>query len=367
MTSRVFGGVLTVNCLHRRATAVVAANSLAVLLMMSVSAPAGAGVVGHGASPATHAATSHEATSARPPINWKIARIPKGWFFRTGVSNATKQKAVAPLARAEATLHASANPNCSACAPPLLFTPNDYVMGGLSGTPGVTTITPVYWAPSGYSFPGTYESVIDKYLSDVAAASKSTSNVFAVAEEYYQQIGTGPKQYIQYQVTANAQISDADSYPTSGCPLSTGFTECITDAQLQSELSTLASSDGLTVDDSHIYMVFFPPNVETCFDSAGSQCSTNVYCGYHSAFSSGTSPLIYANMPYPPLNGCGDPWDGPQAPNGNAYADAMISIVSHEYNEAITDWDGAWLDSAGYEIGDECAYVYGNPVGGSLS
>ncbi|HLI43562.1 MAG TPA: IPT/TIG domain-containing protein, partial [Acidimicrobiales bacterium] len=46
---------------------------------------------------------------------------------------------------------------------------------------------------------------------------------------------------------------------------------------------------------------------------------------------------------------------------------AMISIVSHEYNEAITDWDGAWLDSAGYEIGDECAYVYGNPVGGSLS
>ncbi len=46
-------------------------------------------------------------------------------------------------------------------------------------------------------------------------------------------------------------------------------------------------------------------------------------------------------------------------PNGNSYADAEISVISHEASESITDWDGAWFDSAGFEGADECAYTYG--------
>ncbi len=330
-------------------------------LLLGVSATAAAAPAG--------AAGAVRRARARPAVNWKIAGLPKGWLFRSGVSSATRARTLAPLGKAMRSA-ASSNPACSGCSPPLLFTPNAYVMGGESGTPGVTTITPVFWAPSGYSFPGTYESVIGRYLSDVAAASGTNGNVFSVAEQYYQQIGAGPDQYLQYHVTADPQIADGAAFPPSGCSV-TGYTACITDAQEQAELTRLAGADSLTVNDSNIYMVFFPPNVATCFNSGpagkSNPCSTNVYCAYHGAYELSGSPLIYANMPYPALNGCGDPWDGAQSPNGNPYADAMISLISHEYNEAITDWDGAWFDSNGNEDGDECAYVYGAPLGGSLA
>jgi hypothetical protein len=39
-------------------------------------------------------------------------------------------------------------------------------------------------------------------------------------------------------------------------------------------------------------------------------------------------------------------------------------MLSHEASESITDYSSAWLDVAGFENGDECAYVYGVPVGG---
>ena len=91
--------------------------------------------------------------------------------------------------------------------------------------------------------------------------------------------------------------------------------------------------------------------------------SHGTYCGYHSAFVSSSTTKLYANEPYPPLNGC----SGFEAPNGDAEADAEISIVSHEANETITDYSNAWRDNGGtgYEDGDECAYTYGNALGGS--
>jgi hypothetical protein len=50
-----------------------------------------------------------------------------------------------------------------------------------------------------------------------------------------------------------------------------------------------------------------------------------------------------------------------ETPNGNADADTEVSPTSHEIMEAITDPDvnTGWYDAAGFENGDECAYVYG--------
>jgi hypothetical protein len=264
-----------------------------------------------------------------------------------------------------------ANPSCGLCAPPLQFHAGLPVMGGLSATAGEATITPVFWAPSGYSFPISYKLVIDGYLANVAAASGSESNVFGVSEQYYQQADAStPQRHIQYLVHAGAEVDVDDPFPAPdvhGCTAASGYRACVSDAALQAEVHTAAAAHGLVEDDAHLYMVFFPPGVETCENAApaGSTtpCSINLYCAYHSGFFDVDKIAIYANEPYPDLNGCSDFVNGAQAPNGDAYADTAVSLVSHEANEAITDTFGAWFDGAGFENGDECSYVYGTPLG----
>ena len=300
-------------------------------------------------------ATSATASTYQPTAAQRAAvDTPRGIVYRRGA-----QPALAAGQHATST-----NPACPTCSPPLVFSPNNPVAGGTSGTPGHVTITPVFWAPTGYSFNASYKTIIDGYLANVAADSGTNSNVFGVAQEFYQQLNGGANQYITYHVTAGAEIDVTDTYPTPGCTIATGYTACVTDAQLQTEVANTVAANNLTANDSNIYMFFFPPNVETCM-TGGTSCSSNVYCGYHGGFypTGGAQPYLYANMPYPNLNGC----SGGQSPNGDPYADAQVSIISHEANETITDYGNAWRDSAGYEDGDECAYTYGTPLGGSFA
>jgi len=47
-------------------------------------------------------------------------------------------------------------------------------------------------------------------------------------------------------------------------------------------------------------------------------------------------------------------------PNGNLGADAMVNIMSHELDEAVTDPDlNAWFDRRGNENGDKCNFNFG--------
>jgi len=269
------------------------------------------------------------------------------------------------------------NPNCGTCAPPLLFTTATPVGGGLTGTPGHVTITPVYWAPSGFSYSAGYKTVVNGYLANVAAASNTNTNVFAVETQYYQTMSAVTK-HIQYVISTTAEIDLTDQFPaqslSTGCVADSGFSACVADGALQRELQTNLTSLSKPIDDAHIYMVFFPRQtsdgqpVETCQangSSATQACSTNVYCAYHSGLFVGPGSnqyLLYGNEPWPDLSLCVGNL-GPQAPNGDTFGDAEVSPLSHESNETISDWAGAWFDSAGAENGDECAYVYGNNLG----
>ena len=303
------------------------------------------------------AAASVRAQAARADahVNWAVAGRPRGFVFKHGVHGVQGVQGVQPRSGLSGPSRTtSTNPECQAfgpnppCDPPLLFTADDPVMG--SSSPGHVTLTPVYWAPAGYSFPASYKSIINTYLADVAAASGTTGNVFAVATEYYQKLGANPNQYIQYSVNAGAEVDVSAAYPaqdaTTGCTVSSGSgnTACVADGSIQTQLQTTLHADSLPVDDSHLYLVFFPPNVETCqLNGAGdvTPCSVNSYCGYHGAFqdaSANNAPAIYADMPYGDPSGCGDPYNGTQAPNGNSYADTEISVTSHEASESITDW-----------------------------
>jgi len=266
--------------------------------------------------------------------------------------------------------------------PPLLFHGGAVMM-----TPSTSplVITPIFWNPSGHPMSSAYKSLIVTYLDDVAAASGQNTNVFSVLNEY-----SGSNGQIHYDISIGSTVNNTSSLPKSGCTVArndrsgiyadgTGYNACLDDAQLQAKVNSVTSSLGLPHNLSHIYVLFLPKAVESCFNAGSTTTSSNectinhqpsaAFCAYHSE---DPASAVYANMPYPIYESgtgftCGS--DGNfgvvESPNGNPDADVEISPTSHETSEAVTDPDTmtGWYDSSGFEIGDECAYVYGGTQG----
>ena len=158
------------------------------------------------------------------------------------------------------------------------------------------TVTPIFWEPLGrrFVFPPKYESIIDSYVSNVAAASGSTDNVYSVDTEYYD-MADGAESYIKYDIHAGGPVVDTDAFPPYNCSPAPGYTACITDLQLKAELRLITSDLRLPTNLAHFYPVFFPPGVETV-DIDGSN-SYDGFCGYHRAFGPNGDKTVYADMP----------------------------------------------------------------------
>jgi hypothetical protein len=219
----------------------------------------------------------------------------------------------------------------------------------------------IYWVPSGYMVDANYESLINRYLADVAAASGSLTNAYSVATQYYDNAAA-----IHYQSTFGGSYVDTNPFPASGCNdfhKGSGDPVCLTDQQIQDEIQNVLTAKGWHAGPDTMFFLLTPKGVGSCFDGTSSECTTNAYCAYHNDFvDSSGDPVIYANEPYDatiPGGGC---WDG-TSPNGDD-ADATINTMSHEHNESITDPLGdAWLNSTGAENGDICAWNFGSQLG----
>lgn len=216
----------------------------------------------------------------------------------------------------------------------------------------------IYWIPSGYSVDQNYESLIKGYLQNVAAASGSANDMNAVDKEYSDT--TGP---IVGNSTFGGAFVDTHPFPASSCnEPGLSLAACLTDAQLQTEIDAVLKQEGWSGTTSHLFFIFTPQNVGSCADAGSTYCAFQSYCAYHSFFQSpdGEGTVVYANEP----DAGGTPaCDTGQDPN-NDDADRTIDTLSHEMNESITDpLLNAWFDQAGGEIGDKCAYFFGNSLG----
>ena len=215
------------------------------------------------------------------------------------------------------------------------------------------TVYAIYWVPSGYSVSSGYESLINRFFSDVAADSGKTSNVYFSDTQYYDTVNGD----VSGQSTFAGPVSDSDAFPSNGCR--DRYTKvCLTDSQLQHEISHVISTHGLPTGLGTVYFLFTPKAVGSCY---GSSCAYSYFCAYHSWIGSGNTATLYANMPYAAYvpSRCGSG----QSPNGND-ADSTINVTSHEHNESITDPLGsAWYDSSGNEDGDKCAWNFGTALG----
>ena len=262
-----------------------------------------------------------------------------------------------------------------------------YHTGPVMGTPaqpGSDTIYPIFWSPPGYSFSPRYEQLIKQYLRDVAATDGRPTNNYSSSNQYYEVVN-GVKQHVRYDVHDGGAIRISTPIPNTGngCTATGTDTACVSDAQIHTMLSALLAKRGLPSDLAHIYLVYFPQRVETCiYTSGATYCSagakTNVqYCAYHSWFggtplAGGTpTPPLYGNMPYPyhtTVPGTPECAVPPtESPNHTLEADTAISITSHETIEALTDpeFTGWWNPRTSQEIGDQCAYLFGTPLGGT--
>ena len=221
----------------------------------------------------------------------------------------------------------------------------------------------IYWGP-GASAPGSgsfpdagYQTVINRYFSDVARASGATSNVYAVETQYYDSSGSR----IQYASTAGAALVDDSPYPASGCSDTVAATTvCLSDSQIQAEVAKLVPKP----DPQTVYFVFTGKGAGSCY--SGSSCAFSSYCAYHSSFASNGKSYLYANQPYadtvPTACDAGFHPNGAESPD----ADATINVASHEHRESINDpFGNAWYDRRGYEGSDKCAWNFGTTSNGS--
>ena len=297
-------------------------------------------------------------------------RPTKGVHMRVLPSLSTSLRQLLHL-RAKAPRHPNGrHPNVSCPDPTCNLT---YHGGALVIGPHTTHV--VYWQPPGYTVTANYHTLIERYLTDVAADSSRATNVYATDTQYDDSTNT----FIQYQQTFAGATTDTTAFPATqaGCPLTDGtntVANCLTETQEATELDNFIQANGLPRGLGHIYFFVLPDNVETCFDDfsdCGNVLNTSPrYCAYHSSFNIGGHGLtLWANQPYIGFaSGHCNSGDANARPNGDV-TDHELNVISHEHNETITDPTGAgWFDTNGAgENGDKCNFDFGTAIGSNTN
>jgi hypothetical protein len=150
-----------------------------------------------------------------------------------------------------------------------------------------------------------------------------------------------------YYNASNTHVSNSVSF---GGSTSVGYSQgtALSDSQIQ---AVVASTN--PTDTNGVYFVL------TSKDVTATSGFCTQYCGWHTHGAINGHDIKYSFV--------GNPDRCPSAcaaqttsPNGNAGADGMASIISHELEEAATDPDlNAWFDRQGQENADKCAWTFG--------
>lgn len=215
----------------------------------------------------------------------------------------------------------------------------------------------IFWLPDGYAFEPSgsssnsrFQHLIEQYFQDVGGTP-----FYNILSQYYDDVG-GP---VRNVVTLGGSYVDTTSYPAAGTTR-----DPLLDSDITGEIDHVISlkQGAWHVDPDHIYFIFTGYNVQECAGSSASDGCTfshhreTDFCAYHSY---SASKVIYAYLPV--VDGCLD-LPTAQSPNHDPIADAVISTVSHEQFEAVSDpaMDG-WYDSTTNEgeLADKCLRVYG--------
>ena len=227
---------------------------------------------------------------------------------------------------------------------PLIYTRGGEVMTGN------VTLHAIYWIPdklqdgSSTELSDTYMNLQNQMLDDFFGHGLSSN-----LTQYYQTI-QGVTTYISGKGSFDGAYIHRDPFPESSCQASNTPDNCMTDADIQTEIQKLADLNGWQGGMQHLYMIYTSKGEDICDDSSKkSACANADWCGYHGHVDQ-NPPILYAVMPYGDPDGCGYS----KSPNQNPEADATLTTASHEISEAMTDPIDAWASYRGNEIADLC-------------
>ena len=202
-----------------------------------------------------------------------------------------------------------------------------------NGGPLILGTTNVYYIWYGNWNGNTAPNILTELAQNIGG-----SRYFNINTTYYD----GSNTHVSNSVHYAGSTTDSYSQGTS-----------LSDAQIQAVVSSAISSGRLPKDTSAVYFVLTSSDV-----TANSGFCTQ-YCGWHTHGTISGSDIKYSFVGNPDRcpSACEQQTTGP---NGNAGADGMASIISHELEEAVTDPDlNAWYDTRGAENADKCAWTFG--------
>jgi hypothetical protein len=249
--------------------------------------------------------------------------------------------------------------NVNQFAGPLL-----YHAGGQVMLPFVAAYN-IYWDPSTLQ-DGSATGYSANYGTPTVLASAwlPAHGLFNIATQYFQTI-SGTTTYINNGGGLGGFVVPTTAYPAHDATACGTQVNCVSDAQMRTQIQAVMSTQGWTGGLNKIFVLFTSSGEITCFNS--SNCSFGgspfTYCAYHSSFTFGGQPVIYAIIPYGQSAGCQEPGQTtPNDPNG----DLAANVQTHEITEAATDPFGtAWFDASANEIGDLCNFNFGTNTWGS--
>jgi len=182
----------------------------------------------------------------------------------------------------------------------------------------------------------------------------SGNSATTILTDLAQSIGGSPYFNINttYYDGSNRHVTNAVQYMSS---TTDNYTRgnALSDADIQTIVSSAISSGRLPIDTNGVYFVLTSSDV----NETSGFCTQ--YCGWHTYGTIASSNIKYAFIGNPDRcpSACEAQTTGP---NGNAGADGMASIISHELEEAVTDPNlNAWYDRRGQENADKCAWTFG--------
>jgi len=161
---------------------------------------------------------------------------------------------------------------------------------------------------------------------------------------YYQQIN-GKRTFVQ-------PSADVD-----GCTVDTGSQGLSLDGDTGSQVSDVVdhalSTKSLKTDPNGVYLVLTASNVNVAD-------FMTLLCAYHYFYDTAQTTIKYAFIGDASANLASCAPQVSISPNSNPAADAMVSVIAHEFVEAVSDPQGlSWFDQAGFENADKCAWTYG--------